>query len=73
MGRSRKKIEAIYAVREAAEKKALAEKRLDDNPAPEKRDELLDAQLDLEEKTITAIEVCHECGHAHDESGPHIR
>lgn len=72
MGTSRKKIEAIYEVREAAEKKALAEKALSETPGAEQRDHLLDAQLKLEEKTLTAIELCHECGHNHAEGAPHL-
>lgn len=73
VGPSKKKIEAIYEVREAAEKKALAEKELSEKPGAEKRDQLLDAQLKLEEKTLAAIELCHECGHSHAESEPHAR
>jgi hypothetical protein len=72
MGTSKKKIEAIYQVREVAERKALAEKELTENPDAEKRDQLLDAQLSLEEKTLAAIEVCHECGHSHGEAEPHV-
>jgi len=71
MGRSSRKIDAIYEVRAAAEKKALAEKALDEHPGMEKRDQLLEARLTLEEKTIAAIEVCHDCGHAHGEDQPH--
>jgi hypothetical protein len=65
MGTSRKKIDAIYELRTAAENKALAEKALDDEPGAERRDQLLHAQIKLEEKTIEAIEVCHECGRPH--------
>lgn len=71
MTTSRKKIEAIYELRKAAESKALAEKALDDEPVVHRRDELLDAQIKLEEKTIAAIEVCHECGHPHSSDEPH--
>jgi hypothetical protein len=71
MGRSSRKIDAIYEVRAAAEKKALAEKALDEDPGMEKRDRFLEARLTLEEKTIAAIEVCHDCGHAHGEDEPH--
>ncbi|HEV3195422.1 MAG TPA: hypothetical protein VGZ06_04740 [Candidatus Cybelea sp.] len=71
VGRSSRKIDAIYEVRAAAEKKALAEKALEDDPGMEKRDQLLEARLTLEEKTIAAIEVCHECGHAHGAGEPH--
>jgi hypothetical protein len=50
MGRSSRKIDAIYEVRAAAEKKALAEKALAEDPGMEKRDQLLEARLTLEEK-----------------------
>jgi hypothetical protein len=63
MGRSSRKIDAIYEVRAAAEKKALAEKALAEDPGMEKRDQLLEARLTLE--------VCHGCGHAHGEDEPH--
>ena len=65
------KVEAIYEVRDAAETKVHAEQALEAEPTPEKRDELLDAQMKLEEKTQDAIEVCHECGHEHAPSTPH--
>jgi hypothetical protein len=71
MGRSSRKIDAIFEVRAAAEKKALAEKALDDDPGMEKRDQLLEARLTLEEKTIAAIEICHDCGHANGADQPH--
>ncbi len=70
--RSPDKVEAIFQLREAAEKKARAERDLDDAPSPERRDVLLDAKLELEEKTQTAIEVCHECGHEHAPGDPHL-
>lgn len=73
MGTSRKKIDAIYELRTAAENKALAEKALDDDPGAERRDQLLHAQIKLEEKTIEAIEVCHECGRAHSSDEAHER
>lgn len=69
---SSKKIEAIYDLRSAAEKKALAEKAVDENPTPQNRDDLLDRQIELEEKTMTAIERCHECGHEHDPQAAHL-
>jgi hypothetical protein len=67
------KVDAIYDLRQAAEEKALAEKKLDENPSPENRDELLEKQVALESKTMTAIEVCHECGHGHPPEGAHVR
>jgi hypothetical protein len=71
MTTSRKKIDAIYDLRVAAEKKARAEKALEDEPSAERRDDLLHAQISLEEKTIAAIEICHECGHAHEPDRAH--
>lgn len=71
MGNSKNKIDAIYQLREAAEKKALVEKQLEERPSQEQRDELLDAKLELEKKTIEAIEVCHECGHEHAQGTAH--
>lgn len=65
MGTSKKKIDTIYELRSAAEKKALAEKALEDEPGAERRDQLLNAQIKLEEKTIEAIESCHEYGQTH--------
>lgn len=72
MGTTRNKIDAIYKLRKAAEKKALAEKELEERPTQQRRDELLDATLDLERKTVDAIEVCHECGHNHALGTSHI-
>ncbi len=57
---SSKKIEAIYELRDAAEKKALAERAVDENPTPQNRDDLLKRQIELEDKTMTAIERCHD-------------
>ncbi|HEV3091578.1 MAG TPA: hypothetical protein VGX91_09100 [Candidatus Cybelea sp.] len=71
MSQSRKKIDAIYELRRAAEEKALAEKALEENPGPKRRDQLLEAQMTLEAKTHDAIDVCHECGHAHDSGAAH--
>lgn len=71
MGTSRKKIDAIYELRAAAENKAVAERALEDEPVAERRDELLHAQIKLEEKTIEAIEVCHDCGRAHSSDEAH--
>ena len=65
MAPSEKKIHAIYELRAAAETKARAEKALEQAATPQRREQWLDAQLDLEQKTWAAIEVCHECGHEH--------
>ena len=70
---SSKKIDAIYALRKAAEVKAIAEVKVDANSTPASRDILLDAQLDLESKTQEAIDACHECGKSHAENEPHFR
>lgn len=69
---SKEKIDAIYNLREAAEQKAHAERDLDEAPTPQARDALLDAQEQLEKTTFQAIRVCHECGHEHAESAPHV-
>ena len=68
---SSKKIDAIYELREAAEEKAHAERDFAETPSAQKRDALLDAQLELEQKTVDAIEVCHECGQEHGPGGAH--
>jgi hypothetical protein len=68
---SRKKIDAIYSLREAAEAKAVAEVKADVLSNAAARHELLDAQLHLEATTQDAIEACHECGHPHGAEEPH--
>jgi hypothetical protein len=73
LGNSKDKIDAIYDLREAAEAKALAEKEAAEHPSPENRDELLDKRLTLEDKTVAAIAVCHECGQEHEPQTPHVR
>lgn len=67
----KKKVDAIYELREAAEEKGRAEEALGQKPSPEKRDALLDAAMTLEEKTVTALEACHDCGHEHAPDMPH--
>jgi hypothetical protein len=62
---SNDKIAAIYDLRSAVEAKVQAEQRLTDVPSADARAALLDAALELEEKTQHAIEVCHECGLEH--------
>jgi hypothetical protein len=61
---------AIYEMREAAERRARAEVVASLSQTAESRGELLDATLELEEKTQTAIEHCTANGcadpaHAH--------
>jgi hypothetical protein len=65
------KVEAIYALRDAAEAKAAAEHLLEAKPSETTRGALLDAQIELEAKTQDAIEVCHECGRPHAADEPH--
>ena len=65
------KIDAIYAVREAAERKAVLEVSLSAHPSPDARDALLAAQLSLEARTQDAIEACHHCGRRHADDEPH--
>jgi hypothetical protein len=72
---SNEKIDAIYELREAVETKVRAEHALELVPSPEARVALLEATLDVESKTQTAIDVCHECGRAHgldDEHGGNV-
>jgi hypothetical protein len=72
VGISKQKIDAIYELREAAEEKALAEKSVDEDPSPAKRDKLLETRLTLEEKTVAAISVCHACGQEHAPGTAHV-
>ncbi len=65
------KIDAIYALREAAEQKGKAETAADREGTATSRDALLDAQLLLESRTEDAINACHECGLSHAEDEPH--
>ena len=65
------KVEAIFQLREAAEKKANAERDLDKAPSRNQQMAFLDAKLELDEKTQVAIEACHECGHEHGPQDPH--
>ncbi len=70
---SNEKIEAIYDLREAVEAKVHAEHALALVPSPDTRARLLDATLDVEAKTQTAIDVCHACGGSHapgEDHGP---
>ena len=72
MTTSKKKIDAIYELREAAERKARVEQAVEEQPTKRGKDELLDAKLQLERKTVEAIDACHECGHAHGAGEDHI-
>jgi hypothetical protein len=68
---SKQKIDAIYDLRKAAERKGRIEHALSGQPSPERRTQLLESMLELEDKTATAIASCHECGHEHDPGEPH--
>jgi len=68
---SKRKIDAIYELREAAEKKGRDEEKLSEDPTPAQRDKLLDSMLEVEHKTVTAITACHECGQEHQPGEPH--
>ena len=62
---SNQKIAAIYNLRTAVEAKVKAEQRLKNVPSADARIALLNATLEVESKTQTAIEACHECGRKH--------
>jgi len=67
------KLEAIYDLREAVERKMRAEMAVHREGSPQARDALLDATLEMESKTQDAIETCHQCGRAHAAEEPHER
>ena len=48
-----------------------AEQALELVPSPQTRAALLDATLEVEAKTQTAIDVCHECGCTHGPDDDH--
>ncbi len=54
-------VDSVYALRQAAIDHGLALAKLQASPSTIARDELLDTQITLEEKTAAAIE---ECGDA---------
>jgi hypothetical protein len=62
---SNEKIAAIYDLRAAVETKMRAEQALELVPSPATRAKLLEAALEVEAKTQSAIDICHECGRAH--------
>lgn len=59
------KVAAIYQLREAAAKHAKLEMAAGENPPGPERDELLDARIELEQKTQQAVETCVHCGRSH--------
>lgn len=58
--RTNDKIEAIYELREAADAKARADVEREAGDTPHSRDVLLDASLELEDKTQDAINLVLE-------------
>ena len=72
MTTSKKKIDAIYDLRDAAERKARVQQAVEEQPTKQRKDELLDAKLELERKTVEAIDACHECGHVHEPNQDHV-
>ena len=68
---SNQKIKVIYNLRSAVEAKVRAEQRLAQAPSQDARLALLNATIDVEAKTQTAIEVCHECGRRHAPEATH--
>ena len=67
------KVEAVYALRHAAEAHGRAEAQLDIENSPENRDVVLDTKVELEAKTAEAIESCQYCGRSHQDDHPHKR
>ncbi|MGH7660415.1 MAG: hypothetical protein ACRENA_05815 [Vulcanimicrobiaceae bacterium] len=64
------KVTAIFALRDAAARHAKLEMAVGENPSGHDRDRLLDARIDLEQKTQQAVETCVHCGRPHtDDAG----
>jgi hypothetical protein len=61
------KVAAIYELREAAEQHARIEVAVGEKPKGKDRDLLLDARIELEQKTQRAIESCVHCGRTHSD------
>ncbi len=59
------KVAAIYDLRAAAEQHARIEAKVGEKPKGTDRDRLLDARIELEQKTQRAIESCAYCGRPH--------
>jgi len=64
------KLAAIYELREAADKHARIDLQVGAKPRGKDRDRLLDARIDLEQKTQRAIESCVHCGRRHSDDEP---
>ena len=67
------KVEAVYALREAAEAHGRAEAALDAHDSPHNRDVVLEKKVELEACTAEAIESCQFCGRTHADDHPHSR
>ena len=64
------KLAAIYALRDAAERHGKVEAALGSKPTRQQRDALLDARIELEERTQQALESCMHCGRIHADGDP---
>jgi hypothetical protein len=51
-------VQAVYELREAAVEHGKVLAALEAAPTPANRDALLESQLDLERKTVTAVDEC---------------
>ena len=67
------KVDAIFDLREAVERKVRAEVAAERTDDAGTRAEFLDASLDVESKTADAIDVCHACDRPHSSDEPHER
>jgi hypothetical protein len=63
------KVQAVYALREAAETNARIEEATQNRSDTEARLLRLDARVTLEQRTREAIEACVHCGREHCEDG----
>jgi hypothetical protein len=68
---SKSKLDAIYDLRAAVAEKTRAEVAVEHASTPERRDALLQATIKVEDRTQTAIELCHYCGRRHLPDEPH--
>jgi hypothetical protein len=53
-------VQAVYELREAAVEHGKALAAVDAHPSAEARDALLETQIDLERKTVIAVDECSE-------------
>jgi len=68
---TKKKMDAVFELREAAEELGRQEQKLEADQSPERRDAVLDARLEVEGKTAEAIDACEDCGREHCEDESH--